>query len=173
MSENERRKTKYAQDPEYAEKRRRCARAWAERNRARKNAVERQRRLTGKKNEQNRAWHRRNREKVSAYARAYRVQNAERLRDYFYQRRYGISLKEYAIRLAEQNGVCAICKGKNPPGRRARRLGVDHDHKTGEARGLLCDACNQVLGLMNDDATTLRRAADYLDERRRRCDAGR
>jgi len=48
---------------------------------------------------------------------------------------------EYEILLARQGGVCAICK--NPP--RTRRLDIDHNHTTGETRGLLCARCNAAL----------------------------
>jgi Recombination endonuclease VII. len=47
----------------------------------------------------------------------------------------------YERLLAEQGGVCAICG--NPP--KTRRLHVDHDHKTGRVRGLLCYRCNRLL----------------------------
>jgi hypothetical protein len=61
-----------------------------------------------------------------------------------------------------QGGRCAIC-GKVP---RSRRLAVDHDHKTGEVRGLLCASgdfgCNKGLGYFNDDPELLRRAYEYL-----------
>jgi hypothetical protein len=84
--------------------------------------------------------------------------------DYMYERRlatvYGMSRDEYDARLAAQGGRCAICR--NAP--RKRRLAVDHNHKTGEIRGLLCTRCNQkLLGSGNDDPALLRRAADYLD----------
>lgn len=56
---------------------------------------------------------------------------------------YGITLEQYDKMFETQNGVCAICSGINKDG---RRLFVDHDHKTGEIRGLLCYQCNSLLG---------------------------
>jgi hypothetical protein len=53
----------------------------------------------------------------------------------------GVSDDEYARLLKAQGGGCAIC-GTKP---KTRRLHVDHDHKTGEVRGLLCHRCNRVL----------------------------
>lgn len=53
----------------------------------------------------------------------------------------GVTDEEYDRLLAAQDGVCAICG--NPP--KTRRLHVDHDHKTGAVRGLLCWPCNRML----------------------------
>ncbi len=53
----------------------------------------------------------------------------------------GVSDEEYARLFAKQGGGCAICG--NPP--KTRRLDVDHDHKTGRVRGLLCHRCNRAL----------------------------
>ena len=74
--------------------------------------------------------------------------------------RYGITLEDYALMLAEQGGVCAIC---GTPPSEARVLDVDHCHESGTVRGLLCRSCNLCLGRMSDDPDLLRRAADYLE----------
>lgn len=73
------------------------------------------------------------------------------------EKKYGITLKEYKKILSNQNGVCLICRNKD-----IRKLAVDHNHKTGEIRGLLCGKCNQGIGLFNDDIKILRRAIEYL-----------
>lgn len=73
--------------------------------------------------------------------------------------KYGIGLDEYNEKLAGQRGACAICERKNNG---ARRLAVDHDHDTGAVRGLLCNPCNTVLGLMSDNPLLLLAAANYL-----------
>lgn len=65
---------------------------------------------------------------------------------------------EYDQRLAEQGGGCAICG--TPP--KTRRLAVDHDHKTGAIRGLLCHRCNRTLAAWVTPAW-LRHASDYLE----------
>jgi hypothetical protein len=69
--------------------------------------------------------------------------------------------------LAEQGDVCAVC---NMPethiDRRSgniRELCVDHDHKTGEVRALLCSACNVALGRLNEDPARIRALADYAE----------
>lgn len=63
--------------------------------------------------------------------------------------------------LADQGGLCAICR---QPERTARNqvLAVDHDHSTGEVRGLLCSHCNRAVGLLADDPARLIRALAYL-----------
>lgn len=60
-----------------------------------------------------------------------------------YRRLYGMAFGDYDRMLREQNGVCAICDGVDPSG---RNLSVDHSHKTGKVRGLLCTSCNTNLG---------------------------
>lgn len=73
---------------------------------------------------------------------------------------YGITYDEYELLLACQDFRCAICLGRP----RKNALSVDHDHKTGEIRGLLCSRCNhRLLGSANDDPARLRKAADYLE----------
>lgn len=71
---------------------------------------------------------------------------------------YGITQEQYDEMLASQNGVCAICK-------LATRLVVDHDHDTGEFRGLLCRTCNSGIGQLRDSLRLVLAAADYLGKR--------
>lgn len=59
------------------------------------------------------------------------------------KRKYGITVNVYDQMFKHQNGVCKICKGLDPSG---RRLAVDHCHSTGAVRGLLCPSCNTALG---------------------------
>lgn len=80
-------------------------------------------------------------------------------------RRYGITLEEYNALVEKQNDSCAICgtnqKG-NVRGGNTRYWSVDHDHKTGKVRGLLCQQCNAMLGMAKDNTEVLKRAIDYL-----------
>lgn len=73
--------------------------------------------------------------------------------------RVGLSVEQYDKMLLEQGGVCKVC-GKPP---KNRRLSVDHNHRTGAIRGLLCFKCNYGIGWFKDDAIVLRKAADYLE----------
>lgn len=66
----------------------------------------------------------------------------ERERDRRLQRTYGITQRVYRTMLTTQNGGCAICS-RAP--RAGKNLHVDHDHKTGRVRGLLCFRCNRRL----------------------------
>ncbi len=79
-------------------------------------------------------------------------------------RKYGLALEDYAKMLVEQGGVCAICR-LPPKGGKASNacLNVDHDHKTGRVRGLLCAACNLAIGKLKDSPALLREAAAYLE----------
>jgi len=78
---------------------------------------------------------------------------------YNLKRKYGLSEDDYMKMLKRQGGVCAICR-KRP--RRGENLCVDHSHTSPVVRGLLCKKCNMGLGLFNDDASLLARAARYL-----------
>lgn len=82
----------------------------------------------------------------------------ERTLDIMYRKNYGISLEDYEIILVKQGGVCGICfcKDKN------KRLAVDHCHKTGKIRGLLCNKCNIGIGYFDDNIENLIKAANYL-----------
>lgn len=73
--------------------------------------------------------------------------------------KYGLTDAEFAIMSEAQAGRCLICQ------QRADRLCIDHDHKTGAVRGLLCHRCNVGIGWMNDDPKILTRAAKYLRRR--------
>jgi hypothetical protein len=70
----------------------------------------------------------------------------------------GWNAEEYAAAEKEQDGKCAICLQLDP----RRRLDGDHNHKTGKRRGLLCNAHNLMLGLVDDDPAILEAAAAYL-----------
>lgn len=73
---------------------------------------------------------------------------------------YGLSVRQYDKLYNEQGGKCAICK--TPQSELKKNLCVDHDHKTGKVRGLLCTLCNQGLGSFRDNQSNLEDALYYL-----------
>ena len=83
------------------------------------------------------------------------------------KQKYGITPEDYEELLDYQGGVCMICRQPesqiNYSSKKVNPLAIDHNHKTGSLRFLLCARCNTVLGRMNDDPKLLRRMADYLE----------
>lgn len=81
------------------------------------------------------------------------------------KKNFGITLEEYNAMFALQNGRCAICdteqKIKDKHGN-LRRFAVDHDHKTGKVRQLLCGPCNMSIGLVKENVKTLNKMIDYI-----------
>lgn len=76
---------------------------------------------------------------------------------------FGLSFDDWNSMLQSQEGVCKVCKQpeivKNQ--HRTMSLSVDHDHKTGKVRGLLCQGCNRALGLLGDSAERAQALANY------------
>ena len=100
---------------------------------------------------------------IKKYHQEYHIANRdkinERTRKHHFKYRYNIS-KEEAVELVEKAcGKCQICGGflskDNPPH-------IDHNHKTGTIRGVLCRCCNSGLGLFKDSPDLLRAAIEYL-----------
>lgn len=79
---------------------------------------------------------------------------------------YGLTEERYFEKIKEQGNLCAIC-GKKDEG---RVLCVDHDHKTGQVRGLLCNNCNVGLGNLKDDIQILQSAIGYLHKYSKRAE---
>lgn len=80
-----------------------------------------------------------------------------------FMRRYGISAADYDAMLAGQGGVCAICGGVSYRNGLKVRLSVDHHHKSGKVRGLLCHSCNVAIGYAKEDPRVLMAIAKYLE----------
>ena len=78
------------------------------------------------------------------------------------KRKYGITLEQYNELLSSQDGKCAICNEDEKCSRNSV-LAVDHCHKTGEIRGLLCSHCNRGLGLFKDNSEILTKAIKYIN----------
>lgn len=75
---------------------------------------------------------------------------------------YGITSEEYNELLRVQNFSCAICKGHISKFKKA--LSVDHNHMTGEVRGLLCQKCNMALGLLGDRLEAIQNLLKYMEK---------
>lgn len=83
-------------------------------------------------------------------------------RGQYLKRIYGISVAQYNELLEKQNHSCALC-GKHED-QEKHNLCVDHNHITGEIRGLLCRYCNHKLVGRHRDGTLLRRIANYVEQ---------
>ncbi len=77
-------------------------------------------------------------------------------RKYHLKKRYGITIEDFDALLAKQGFLCPICL-KRPA------VHVDHDHRTGTVRGILCEMCNGGLGQFRDDPETIEKAIAYLE----------
>lgn len=84
--------------------------------------------------------------------------------------KFDLTPETYEALLSQQDYKCAICgsadKGTRPTGKPRKLFSIDHCHRTGKARGLLCNKCNLGLGNFNDDLRLLDAATGYL---RRHC----
>lgn len=111
-------------------------------------------------------WRKANPERVKAAQQRYRDKNPHKKRDERLKREFGMSFIQYQEMLNHQNGVCAICS--NPETRIVARSGkiselaVDHCHRTGKIRGLLCAKCNTAIGLLNEDINIINNCVNYL-----------
>jgi hypothetical protein len=119
---------------------------WYERNRAREIA-------------RVKAWQQRNRDRVNETQRRTRERRKPAAREDHLRRKFGITQADYERMLATQGGGCAIC-ARAP--RAGSSLHVDHDHESGEVRGLLCFRCNGGLGQFAEDEDRLGDAMAYL-----------
>jgi Recombination endonuclease VII len=139
---NAAKRDRYATDPEYREKERACNRACRERHKDEHNARRRLRYATD----------------PDFRARLLQRPRAPiNYRERYLKENYGISLEQYQLMLKWQGGRCAICR-KKPKG----VLCVDHCHKTGRIRGLLCRQCNSALGQFRDSRRLTMAATAFL-----------
>ena len=101
---------------------------------------------------------------TTEYMKTYYPANKDRMnaqsRTSWMRRENGLTQEQYDAMLIEQEFGCAICGAPEPGG--SGRFHVDHDHKTGQTRGLLCWNCNRGLGSFQDSQDILVLAALYL-----------
>lgn len=86
----------------------------------------------------------------------------ERAKDNRLKKEFGLSLIKYRLISVFQKNCCGICK--KPRSNFKNDLAVDHDHKTGVVRGLLCMHCNRALGKWRDNDTSVVAAANYVTQ---------
>jgi hypothetical protein len=110
-------------------------------------------------------WVQKNRESVNAYNRKkyHSLSPEEKTKRNRAQQvsLYGLTLDQYDAMLKKQNGVCAICK-KPETRSKKNNMCIDHNHKTGKVRSLLCDKCNRGIGYFNESISLLENASIYL-----------
>lgn len=108
---------------------------------------------------------------ANVYKKQWRQKNPRREDKAVWQRRthlkytFGMTVEQYDAMVLIQKNTCAIC-GKpevSATRRTSSRLTVDHDHRTGKIRALLCRKCNSMLGMADDNPVRLRKAAVYLE----------
>lgn len=112
-------------------------------------------------------WQDANRDQYGESQRTWRTANPELKRridrEGHLRRKFGITQGDYDRMLEAQGFGCGICGDVRPGG---RTFHVDHDHVTGEVRGLLCVKCNQGIGLLRENPALLHMAVEYLQSPR-------
>ena len=89
---------------------------------------------------------------------------SKEFRDYEKMRKYKISQQDYEAMKKAQDNRCAICGNRQLLHINNGELNIDHDHKTGKVRGLLCNYCNTGIGMLKDNISTLKNAVKYLSK---------
>lgn len=87
-----------------------------------------------------------------------RIRDAKTSKDNAYKKKYGMTLQDALGMLKSQNDACAMCAKQLT----VKTMNVDHCHKDGFVRGILCTGCNTGLGLLGDSIDGLKNAMDYL-----------
>jgi hypothetical protein len=102
-------------------------------------------------------------ELIRSRGRVYKKPSSQQILKHNLKKKYGISLQDYEDMFDRQEGLCVICQ--TPP-KIGQLLCVDHDHKTGKVRQLLCQRCNSTLGRIENNPGLLQKMIDYLQEHR-------
>lgn len=114
------------------------------------------------------SYHKRCKDCFAEISRLRRLANPDEVKRIRLKKQFGVSFEWFTDKLQKQGNVCAICgnpeTAKDPRHAKVRSLAVDHSHRSGKVRGLLCSRCNLGLGSFLDDQTALDRAISYLRE---------
>ena len=104
------------------------------------------------------------RHKLKLWQKDWRKRNPERhkttAKRYKLKQQYGITLEQYNSMFDEQKGCCYICHKNQSECK--RKLNVDHNHKTGRVRALLCGGCNSMIAHSKENVDTLLAGVEYL-----------
>jgi len=101
-------------------------------------------------------------EKDPEYLKKHHLKYGKKQRDYYLRKTYGITSEEYNVLFDKQKGRCAICD--RPQSELKHSLAVDHNHTTGELRGLLCSSCNTAIGSLRESTELFASALIYLNK---------
>jgi hypothetical protein len=116
-----------------------------------------------KRNATHRAYYQANRDKIRIQAKAYYLNHCQQLRIKqkirHLQSKYGMNQKDFEILFASQNNRCAICKTRDWDKHGPE---IDHNHKTGAVRGILCHQCNMGIGFLRENINIARELIHYL-----------
>ena len=96
-------------------------------------------------------------------SRIWALTHPQRVKENQLRVKYGITLSDVSAMLEGQNNSCKICSVQFSESKKHK---IDHCHKTGVVRGLLCCSCNTALGKFKDSPDTLRKAAAYVEDHR-------
>lgn len=111
----------------------------------------------------NKAWYAAHPGYKKAYRAKMKAADPEKFKQYhknhMLKNKYGISLSEFGAMIQSQGGGCASCGGASTS---KKGFHVDHDHKTGAIRGILCSGCNTALGLLKEDIDRMQKLIDYV-----------
>ena len=97
---------------------------------------------------------------TSIAVKAWRRANPERAASHHRKRLYGISTEQFEAMYNNQAGLCGACTTQIP--KYGRSVAIDHNHKTGKVRGLLCHNCNDALGKLKDSPALVKNLLDYI-----------
>jgi len=124
--------------------------------------------FNGSHNDYNKKWYIENKEHKNEDRKKYYKNNRQHEGNISRANHYknkGITIEQYDAMLLSQNNVCMICKQpeKSLQNGKLRRMSIDHNHKTGKIRDLLCSRCNMAIGLLLENPNIMRLAADYIE----------
>jgi len=123
-----------------------------------------------KKVKQMKEYYLKNKEKLDKKHIEYYYENrsmiSKQMKEWKLEKNYGLTVKKYNKMLKKQKGFCPIClkkiNGNNKNGR--RKANVDHNHKTGKVRELICINCNLVIGLLKENIKVSKNITKYLEK---------